>query len=394
VASPKRRAFRDAALFRALVFCSFVAQRVPLGVGRALGRGLGTVANLLLRRQRGKAFVHLGIAFPELSFDGRRKRIREMFRHLGETLFEILWLPNLSKETLARTTEIAGLDLVREALAGDRGVVLFTGHCGNWEWMAAALAVHGIHVTVIARERDDARLNDFMVSLREQLGIKTIERGSVTAAKQMLQTLRGGILGALIDQNIRAESAQVPFFGRPALTPIGPAKLAIRAGSTIIGCFNHRIAGRHHIHFEPPIVTSRGDDPVEVTARMTAQIEAQIRRAPEPSGTSRRGWGSAARCSSKCVAVRCTAREGAPHRVAPGSAGVTPNTTQPAAAKAAATTDRPRWRMWRPPSRPPFRVGIRSNPGRARLPVCGAPSRVVALPHSTAALNAPRESGA
>jgi Kdo2-lipid IVA lauroyltransferase/acyltransferase len=281
VASPKRRAFRDAVLFRALVFCSFLAQRVPLGIGRALGRGLGSVANLLLRHQRGKAFVHLGIAFPELSFDGRRALIRKMFRHLGETLFEILWLPNLSEANLAQTTELAGLDIVRNALAGDRGVVLFTGHCGNWEWMAAALAVHGIHVTVIARERDDARLNDFMVSLRKQLGVWTIERGSMTAAKQMLQTLRGGILGVLIDQNIRAESAQVPFFGRPALTPIGPAKMAIRAGSIVLGCFNQRIGGRHYIHFEEPIVTDRGDDPVEVTARMTAQIEGQIRRAPE-----------------------------------------------------------------------------------------------------------------
>jgi KDO2-lipid IV(A) lauroyltransferase len=73
----------------------------------------------------------------------------------------------------------------------------------------------------------------------------------------------------------------VPFFGRPALTPIGPAKLAIRAGSIVLGCFNQRIDGRHHIHFEAPIVTERGDDPVEVTARMTTQIEGQIRRAPE-----------------------------------------------------------------------------------------------------------------
>ena len=95
----------------------------------------------------------------------------------------------------------------------------------------------------------------------------------------MFRTLRsGGLLAFLIDQNIRAESVKVPFFGMPALTPIGPAKLAVRAEAPVMICFVERRGGKHIVQFQEPIVAS---DPVEITARLTAAIEEQIRRAPE-----------------------------------------------------------------------------------------------------------------
>jgi len=98
----------------------------------------------------------------------------------------------------------------------------------------------------------------------------------------MIQSLRrGGLLAFLIDQNIRAESAKVPFFGRPALTPLGPAKLAIRTETPIVCIFTERRGAKYLLTFENPIEVTRDDDPIVLTARITAAIEAQIRRAPE-----------------------------------------------------------------------------------------------------------------
>ena len=83
------------------------------------------------------------------------------------------------------------------------------------------------------------------------------------------------------DQNIRAESVKVPFFGRPALTPIGPARLAIRAEVPVVVIFDERRGGQHLVRILPPITTSKSDDPITLTARITAMIEEQVRRAPE-----------------------------------------------------------------------------------------------------------------
>jgi len=93
---------------------------------------------------------------------------------------------------------------------------------------------------------------------------------------------RGGILAFVIDQNLRTESVKVPFFGRPAPTPIGPAKLAVRTEALAVPAFIARLDdGRHHVRFLEPIECKRGDDPVALTARITQDIEDQIRRAPE-----------------------------------------------------------------------------------------------------------------
>ena len=90
------------------------------------------------------------------------------------------------------------------------------------------------------------------------------------------------MLGFLIDQSIRAESVKVPFFGKPALTPIGPATLAIRMGAVAVAAFiERRPDGSHLVRVLEPIETTRDDDPIALTARMTHEIENQIRRVPE-----------------------------------------------------------------------------------------------------------------
>src|SRR5439155_2704188 len=155
-------------------------------------------------------------------------------------------------------------------------------HCGNWEWVANVTANLGYPLTVLQRERTEEGVNEVVAAVRAAGNIRTIDRGSSGAAREMIQAIRGGgMLAFLVDQNIRAESVKVPFFGRPALTPIGPAKLAIRTGAVVAPIFIERRGSMQHVRFVDPLETSRGDDPVAVTAWMTARIEEQIRRAPE-----------------------------------------------------------------------------------------------------------------
>jgi KDO2-lipid IV(A) lauroyltransferase len=260
-----------------------IGRRIPLATGRRLGRAIGRLAWHVARRERRKALANLAIAFPEWSATQREQAIRAMFRHLGESLFEMVWLPNLDVAMMARTTTIEGMDAVKALIDQGRGVMAFTGHCGNWEWLARVVSLSGCPVTTMQRERDDADMGQFITDIRDDGGIRTIDRGSPTSGREMLQAVRrGGILAFLIDQNIRAENVSVPFFGRPALTPIGPAKLAVRTGTPVVTMFiERRPDGTHHVRVNPPIEVSRDDDPVALTARITADTEAQIRRVPE-----------------------------------------------------------------------------------------------------------------
>lgn len=275
------KTFKNWAIYRALITADSFGRGLNLERARAIGRGIGSLAYRSVAKERRRALANLALAFPELSERDRDRMTRDMFRHLGVSLLEICWLPNLNRDNLEILTTFEGLEHFRAAAEQKKGVVLFTGHCGNWEWMAAAIGILGFDMNVVARELYDPRLNDFVVRARAHHNIKTIGRGSASAARDILQTLRSGaILGMLIDQKIKAENVMVPFFGREAPTPVGAAKLAIRAGAVAIAGFIERRGAMQHIRFEPFIPTSRDDDPVELTATITRSIEQQIRRAP------------------------------------------------------------------------------------------------------------------
>lgn len=277
-----RRAFRGRILHRAARLVSFAVRVLPLNVARRIGGFLGLLGWHLLRSERRKALANIAIAFPEWDAARRAITIRAMFRHLGLCLSEILWLPNVDVAVRDRTTTVEGVEPILAALRAGRGMIMITAHCGNWEWMAYAFALFGSPMSVLQRERDEAELNQLITEIRAGAGIRTIDRGSSSAARQMIQALRsGGALAFLIDQSVRVESVPVPFFGREALTPIGPAKLAIRTETPIVIGFIERRNGHQFIHFQPVIETARGDDPVALTARLTASIEEQIRRVPE-----------------------------------------------------------------------------------------------------------------
>lgn len=279
MAGPKLKAFRDRLLLRALSVVRAIGRRIPLPLGRAMGRALGSLAWFVARRDRRRAIDNMKIAFPEWSDAQRRHTARAMFRHLGTSLFEIVWLPNLKPGE----TKFEGLDRIRQIVDAGGAVVAFTGHCGNWEWLAYSVGNLGIPVTVLQRERSEAGLGDFITGIRKQAGIVTIDRGSTAAGRELIRAMRKpGAVAFLIDQSIRAESAKVPFFGRPALTPIGPATLAIRTEAFAVAVFIERRAdGSQLVRFLEPIETKRDDDPIALTARMTAEIENQIRRVPE-----------------------------------------------------------------------------------------------------------------
>ena len=283
MAGPRLRAFRERALYRALVVVAAIGRRIPLPLGRAFGRALGTLAWHVARRERRKALANVAIAFPDWDEAKRRDTIRAMFRHLGMSVFEIAWMRNMDVATRDRLTVIEGAEPLLKLIDEGRGVVVFTAHCGNWEWMSYAVGLWGRPTTVLQRERDAPEMNRWITEHRARSGVRTVDRGSAAAGRELIQSLRrGGILAFLIDQNLRTDSVQVPFFGRAALTPIGPAKLAIRTESIVVDILVERLPdGRHRLKVGEPLPTKRDDDPVALTERMTRIIEAQIRRVPE-----------------------------------------------------------------------------------------------------------------
>lgn len=255
-----------------------------------IGSSLGRLAWGVLGRDRERILQHLGLAFPEMTAEERRRHGRACFRHFGTSLGELLHLWHRPVGEASRHVEVVGFEIIEALRREGRPILVLTGHCGNWELISTANHSHGLGLAAMARQNDDAQVDRVIVALRQHLGSITIARGGASSSRNLLKTLRsGGALAMLIDQDIATEGVWVPFFGQPAFTPLAAANLALRLGATAVPTFSERLNdGSHRLRFHDPL--DLPSDPEAATAVMTAAIEAQIRRSPEQWVWMHRRW--------------------------------------------------------------------------------------------------------
>lgn len=293
---PLRRALRDGAFARLFDAAATFTVAHDVDDADRLGRRLGALAGCVTLTERRRVRENLAFAFPGLDREQRREIEGEVFRHLGSNLAEILRIVGGRGAELVGPVRWIGRERLDAAAALGRGVVLVTGHCGNWELLGAAVVAAGHPLTVVARGMKDPALEARALEVRRRGGMAIAVRDTPGSSKALLGALRsGGCLGVLIDQDIDAEGVFVPFFGRLAWTPVGAASLALRRGAPILPILSRRLApGLHEIEvFDPiePAAGLSGDDAArDVTAQATAVIERWIRRTPAQWVWMHRRW--------------------------------------------------------------------------------------------------------
>jgi len=213
-------------------------------------------------------------------------------------LAEVAWLLRATPEQVAELCTIDGVEHLERPLAAGSGVVLITGHCGNWELLNARIGVAGIPMTIAVRSVYDPRLDAIATKLRSRFGTEVVPRGQ-EAGRRLLGALSDNrVVGLLIDQDIRdIPGVFVDFFSRPALTPSGAASLALHRGCPVVPAFGcRRVDGSHVVEVHPPLPEPAAGSPEdrvrELTAEATAAIERQVRAHPAQWAWLHRRWRS------------------------------------------------------------------------------------------------------
>ena len=288
--SPRLRRFirrrKDAVAYHLTRFALWLPSTVSLPRALALADRVGDLVYVGLPSTRRLALEHLRIAFGDtLPADARARIARESFRNSARCLVEVAKFDDI-RPRFDQYASVEGWEHWERVRDSGRGAIVVTGHVGNWELLGAYFASRGIPVAAIARRINDARLNQLLVDFRAASGMRTILREGPTASREILKILKArGILALLIDQDIKAASVSVPFFGRPARTPAAAAALALRRGLPIVPCFAARRpeGGQRFTIMAPMYATPTGDrrhDVVELTRRFTAVLEDRIRQNP------------------------------------------------------------------------------------------------------------------
>jgi Kdo2-lipid IVA lauroyltransferase/acyltransferase len=208
---------------------------------------------------------------------------------------EAALLPKLGRQgVLDLFARVDGWEHVEAARAAGRGVLVVTGHLGNWEIGGSYVAARGIPIDGVARRMSNPLFDRFLTRTRERLGMRVV--ADAEAVRHTPRALRENRAVALVsDQGALGLAATyVPFFGRPAKTPRGPAVFALRLGVPVVfGVAIRRPDGRFHLTLEPVPVQETGGrerDVDAIVATYTAMLEAWVRRHPGQYFWQHRRW--------------------------------------------------------------------------------------------------------
>ncbi len=262
---------------------------LPLDVSVRVGAAIVWCVWLVGAPLRRVGMINLGIAFPEKSVAERRRILRASMLNLGRMVAEMVHFPQLGDAELLERVQFEDETWWSEAIGWERptGVLILSGHFGNWELLVFAHGRRGHPVTMVHRPMRNPLIDRWLNHVRARAGTRLVRKHH--GAASVLRALREKQLLVLpFDQNsTRGLGVFVDFFGEPASTNAGIARIGLRAGAPVVPVFIVRqgATAYHRVHVLPIIdLEDTGDlqaDVLRNTARLSAVFQEMVRRFPE-----------------------------------------------------------------------------------------------------------------
>ncbi len=269
---------------------------LPRSLSRAFAIGIGQLVYLLHFRLRQVGMRNLEMVFPEKSVAERKRILRGVFTSLGRQLAELCQFPRYTPENIDEVVVYDGLENYERAYARGKGVLFLTGHFGGWELSAFAHSLHGHWLNVVMRPMDNPYLDQLLQQYRTMHGNKTVDKDDFV--RGLLAAMKAGeTVGILMDTNMTPpQGIFVDFFGIPACTASGLARIALRTDAAVVPGFTiwDRELGKYWLRFDPALELIRtGSLEADITANtqtFTKVLEDYVRKYPDQWLWVHRRW--------------------------------------------------------------------------------------------------------
>jgi len=240
----------------------------------------------MIPRLRRTALRNLELA----GFDDRELIVKGVFQSIARVMVSFAKLPRINKQNAHQWIRYEGLENFTAAQARGRGVLVATGHLGNWELSAYTHALMTAPMHIVVRPLDNPRIDAFVERRRALSGNHIIRKKE--AAREILRALKAGdAVGILIDQNTTPEEGVfVDFFDRKACAGTAFVKFAHHSGAAVVPGFAlwSEQEKRYVLRFYPEVAMS-GDVQAD-TQQVHSVLETVIREYPDQWLWIHRRW--------------------------------------------------------------------------------------------------------
>lgn len=297
MAKKERNDLVDRLVFWAVRVVSMLIQCWPVNANLRTAKFLGGLLYRFDRKHRERALANLRRSFPEKTEREREHLARRSMEELFMFFVEMLYTPRLIRiDSWARyvTLENFGPTL---KLMFDRpgGLIMLTGHYGNFEILGYLIATLGFPTSSVARPLDNPYLSDFVFGVRERQGQRIIAKHGATQDVVEVMEAKGAV-AFVADQNAGSKGIFVDFFGRKASAYKSIALLAMQYDAPVVVGYARRIDDQFKFAVGVqdlicPEDWKAQDDPLRyITQRYTTALENAIRQDPGQYWWVHRRW--------------------------------------------------------------------------------------------------------
>lgn len=273
-------------LYYVLKTMSTIISMLPYKLIVIIGKGMGHLYYRIAKKQRIRAEETIK---ERLGYSDQQAHdtIKSLFVKLGITFMEMLYMPALNKDNIRGLVTFDRPEILWETLNEGKGVVMLACHMDNWEWLGAALALNGFPLSAVEKPQPNRVYSDFMNELRTGVGQEIFSRGTSEILGCARAMKKGRMLGLIADQDGGYDGIFVPFLGKMASTPNGPAYFARKFKAPIIPIFiirkpdgyGHMALVKDPIRYE--FTGDQKADDYNVTLKMTQEVEKIIKQYPD-----------------------------------------------------------------------------------------------------------------
>src|SRR6266571_3558293 len=274
-----------------------IIERLPRSWAYALAVMAARFAWWFSPLARPRLEYNLEVACPELENDkaGLRRVSFLNFRNHAKAYADLMQLPRTRVEAMSSQLKVQGLEHLEQARALGKGVLAVSCHMGSYEVVSAIWSATLAPVSFFAEELEPRALFEWYRDTRARLGISvlTLDHGGI---RKVLEALREQeMVITAIDRDISGTGYLMPFFGKLAPIPLGPAAIALRTGAPLFPVCVYRLPDDTYMAEGAPLVyaKSTGDnraDQVRTTQELLRPIERFIQSHPEQWHVPHRIW--------------------------------------------------------------------------------------------------------
>ncbi|MCV2863393.1 lysophospholipid acyltransferase family protein [Albidovulum sediminicola] len=251
-----------------------VLRLLPFDARRALGARLVSGLVAPIAGYRARVRENLALVLPDLPEAEARRLTRAVPANIGRTLVELYSPEDLKARVRDEPFQGPGVPALEEAQRTGRGVLLVTGHIGNYDSLRAALIARGYRVGGLYKPMRNPFFNEHYVATISRIGQPLFSRTRQGMAAMVRFLRDGGMVGVVLDQHTSL-GEPVMFMGRPAMTGLAVAEMALRYDALVLPCYGiRRTDGGFTLWFEAPVPHSNA---LTMTRALNDDLERQVR---------------------------------------------------------------------------------------------------------------------